>query len=411
MSATLSEREEALLRRDWRLFSALTFLFSFGFAVYSGPFQNFLRDVLHAQALDLGKLESLREIPGLCAALMAGTLVALAEARIAAVGLIVGAVGIAASGLCKTFPPLIAITVFWSIGFHLWSSVQSAITLALAKGKEGGRHLGRMSGIGAAASIAGLGAAWLLSLAGTPYWGYFVVAGAAIFASGVLAELLSTHSSGGARQRIVVRREYGLYYLLMFLEGCRRQIFSIFASFALILIYKVPVAQMLAVQLINSVMIAFTAPWMGRVVDRKGERGPLSFYAIALIVVFAGYACFENRYALIGLFLIDNVLFSFSVGFTTYLHRIVRPGELTPCLAMGVTMNHVAAVTVPFFGALLWQATGNYHLPFWVGVGISAVALVATRYLPKGAPPVHVDVPEYGSGAEEGVSPVIAELP
>jgi hypothetical protein len=26
--------------------------------------------------------------------------------------------------------------------------------------------------------------------------------------------------------------------------------------------------------------------------------------------------------------LIDNVLFSFRVGFTTYLHRIVRPNEL-----------------------------------------------------------------------------------
>lgn len=411
MNEPLSPREESILSRDWRRFTALTFLFSFGFSIYSGPFQNFLRDVLHAQALDLGKLESLREIPGLCAALIAGTLVALAEARIAAVGLIVGALGIAASGFCKTFPPLIAITIFWSIGFHLWTTVQSAITLALAKGREGGRHLGRMSGIGAMATIGGLGAAYLLSLIQAPYWAYFAVAGGSILAAGVLAETLSTHSSGGVRQRIIVRREYGLFYLLMFLEGCRRQIFSIFASFALILVYKVPVAQMLAIQLINSVIIAVTAPAMGRLVDKRGERGPLSLYAIGLILVFFGYAAFENRYALISLFLIDNVLFSFGVGFTTYLHRIVRPGELTPCLAMGVTMNHVAAVTVPFFGSLLWQATGNYHLPFWVGVGISAVSLIATRFLPRGMPAANFEGPQYGSGAEEGVSPVIAELP
>jgi hypothetical protein len=89
----------------------------------------------------------------------------------------------------------------------------------------------------------------------------------------------------------------------------------------------------------------------------------------------------------------------------------VRPGELTPCLAMGTTMNHVAAVTVPFFGALLWQQTGNYHLPFWVGVCISGVALIATRSLPMGPAPSHVDEPESGSGAEGGVSPTIAELP
>ncbi|HTQ11932.1 MAG TPA: MFS transporter [Fimbriimonadaceae bacterium] len=411
MTAALSPQEEMTLRRDWRLFAALTFLFSFGFAVYSGPFQNFLRDVLRAHELDLGKLESFREIPGLCAALMTGTLVALAEARIAAFGLMAAAVGIAVSGICKSFPPLIAITVFWSVGFHLWSTMQNAITLALAKGKEGGRHLGRMSGIGAVATIAGLGAAYLLSLLKSPYWGYFVLAGATIFAAGILAHMLSTHSSSGVRERIVVRREYGLFYLLSFLEGCRRQIFSIFASFALILVYEVPVAEMLAIQLVNSVMIAFTAPAMGKMVDRRGERGPLTFYAIGLILVFFGYAHFENRYALIALFLIDNVLFSFGVGFTTYLHRIVRPGDLTPCLAMGVTMNHIAAVTVPLFGALLWQDTGNYHFPFWVGVAISAVSLVATRFLPKGAGAVRVGSPEYGSGAEEGVSPVIAELP
>ena len=80
----------------------------------------------------------------------------------------------------------------------------------------------------------------------------------------------------------------------------------------------------------------------------------LTFYSIGLIVVFLGYATFWNMWALCGLFLIDNVLFSFGVGFTTYLHRIVRPGELTPCLSMGVTMNHIAAVTVPIGGAWLW---------------------------------------------------------
>ena len=40
-------------------------------------------------------------------------------------------------------------------------------------------------------------------------------------------------------------------------------------------------------------------------------------------------------------------------------------------LAMGTTMNHIAAVTVPIGGALLWEHFHNYQLPFWVGVGIA----------------------------------------
>jgi hypothetical protein len=43
----------AARQRDWALFTGLTFLFSFGFAVYMGVFQNFLRDRLGADALAL----------------------------------------------------------------------------------------------------------------------------------------------------------------------------------------------------------------------------------------------------------------------------------------------------------------------------------------------------------------------
>src|SRR4051794_11522337 len=118
----------ARLRKDWQLFTALTFLFSFGFAVYSGVFQNYLRDVLHSNAMHLGSLESLREIPGLLAALTAGTLVSLAESRVAGLGLLITGVGIGATGVIPHYSALIAITVFWSVGFHLYAAVSPAIT-------------------------------------------------------------------------------------------------------------------------------------------------------------------------------------------------------------------------------------------------------------------------------------------
>lgn len=383
----LTEAEEQSLRRDWALYIALTFLFMFGFTVYGGVFQNYLRDVFHSGPVGLGALESIREMPGLLAALTAGTLVALAEKHIASVGLAITALGVAATGFMPEYTSLVVITVFWSLGFHLYSTVSSAITLALSKGKEGGRHLGKMAGVGALATILALAITWAVSVTfpHLSYAVYFLVAGVFIMASAVLCWLLSAHAEGGPRRSIVIRREYGLYYLLIFLEGCRRQIFSIFASFALILVYHVPVQGMLLLQFINSIMIAVTAPAIGKLIDRVGEKRPLAFYSIGLIIVFMGYATFQTVGALYALFLLDNVLFSFNVGFTTYLHRIVRPGEMTPCLAMGVTMNHIAAVTVPIGGALLWQATRNYQLPFWVGVCIAAVSLLANRWLPAGS--------------------------
>lgn len=374
------------LRRDWRLYTALNFLFAFGFAVYMGVFQNYLKDDLRVSPLQLGLLESLREVPGLLAALTAGTLVALAESRVAGLGLLITAAGIAATGLAPDYTGVVAVSVFWSIGFHLWASVSPAITLALAKGQEGGRHLGRMNAVGSLATLAALGFAWAVSqfAPSLPYPVYFYFAGGCIAVGAVLCVRLSTHAAGAPRARLILRREYGLFYLLTFLEGCRRQIFSIFASFTLILAYGVPLKTMLGLQFASAVLVALTAPRIGRLYDTQGERVPLTFYSLALIALFLGYATFRSAEALAALFLIDRVLFSFSVGFTTYLHRIVRPNELTPCLAMGTTMNHIAAVTVPVAGAWLWQRYQDYQLPFWVGVGVAIVALGATLWLPRG---------------------------
>lgn len=376
--------EEASLRRDWRLFTIAIFMFAFGFALYGGVFQNFLKDRAGARELDLGILESLREIPGFCTALMAGILVAFAESRVAAAGLAITAIGIGATGIFEQMPPIIAITVFWSIGFHLYATMQSPITLALAKGKEGGRHLGRMSGISAMATIAALGSAWIMSklLPHGVYEPYFFGAGLAILIAAVAMSRLGHHAVGAPRQAIIFRREYGLFYLLQFLEGCRRQIFSIFASFTLVLIYHVPVDRMLALQFVNAGLIAFTAPRMGKWIDRHGEKQMLLYYGWLLIFVFLGYALIPNVWILMALFIIDNVLFTFNNAFTTYLHRIVRPGELTPCVSMGITFSHVAAVTVPIGGAYLWKMSGNYQLPFWVGVALAIVSLIATRFIP-----------------------------
>jgi hypothetical protein len=49
---------------------------------------------------------------------------------------------------------------------------------------------------------------------------------------------------------------------------------------------------------------------------------------------------------------------------------------------MGVTMNHIAAVTVPVGGAWLWKITENYQLPFWIGVGVAFISLLANYRLP-----------------------------
>ncbi|MBX3119198.1 MAG: MFS transporter [Fimbriimonadaceae bacterium] len=375
---------------DWKILIIATFLYAFGFSIYGGVFTNFAKDIVNATPLQYGGLESIREIPGLCAALMAGILVALAEARVAALGLAIMAIGIGLTGHFTDYWPLVGITVLWSIGFHTWSSVAPAITLNLSKGANSGKNLGKMNAVYAFANLIALGCALILAKIAslfswpqfTRYNVYYYIAGASILAGAVLCMTLSHHSSGQKRQPIIVRREYGLFYLLTFLEGCRRQILGTFVFFTLVSAYGLPLRTMLVLQFVSLVLSVAVSPAVGKLIDRIGERKPLTVYAGLLILVFAGYALIPNVYILCGLFIVDRVIQAFSVGYSTYLQKIVRPGELTPSVAMGVTMNHIAAVIIPVTGAWLWQHYKDYTIPFWIGVGVAVIALFSNQRLP-----------------------------
>ncbi|MBI2300475.1 MAG: MFS transporter [Armatimonadetes bacterium] len=380
------------LRRDWYLFGGLTFCFAVGFAIYAGIFQNFIREELAVDPRQLGGLESLREVPGLLTAFLAGSLVALAETRLSGFAIAFCALGIAATGLAWGYWPLVAISVFWSIGAHLWFAVSPAIVMALSKGEESGRHLGRMAGIGSSGTLVALAATALLlrwqkaALPGAkvPYTALFVVAGCLMLVAAGACLRISAHgSSTAARARLVFRREYRLYYLLIFLEGCRRQISGTFAPFVLIVVFGTRVETMLSLAFANALLSMLFSPLAGKWIDRRGERAVLTLYYVLLVLVFLGYGLLRSVSLLYALYLADSVLFCLALGITTYLNGIVRPGDLTPSLAMGTTMNHVAAVVVPVTGGILWKTMDNYRLPFWIGIGVALVSLWAARHVPR----------------------------
>lgn len=373
-------------RRDWGLLSVAVFLFAFGFAIYGAVFVNYITERLGVGPKQMGVLESLREIPGLLAVFIAGAAAAFRETRVGAVCLVFSALGVAATGFVHSFPALVATTVFWSVFMHQWFTSSSAIPIALAKGENSGRHLGRMAGVGAAATICAFVVVHFLT-GHVPYPAYFVLSALFILAAGLTLLPMSAHGSTTNRPRLLYRREYRLYYGLTFLEGCRRQIFTTFALFALVLVIHTPLAEVATLMLVNAVASFFVAAPVGRLVDKIGERRAMTFYYIGIALAFAGYALTTNPSTLKTLYIIDNMLFSFGVSLTTYLNKIVRPGELMPSLAMGQTMNHIAAVVIPITGGLLWARFG-YHAPFWTGVIAALISLALTQTLQRRVVPV-----------------------
>ena len=371
----------ATIERDWKLFETAVFLFAFGFAIYTVVFVNYISNILLLGPTRMGLLETFREIPGLLAVGLAGIAASYMETKVGAVCLILSAVGVAATGLAHSFIPLVIVTVFWSIFMHQWFTTSSAIPIALASGKESGRHLGRMGKIGAFATIFAFLSVRLITFLlhnYVPFEAYFLAAGAFILAGGLMLTPISAHASTTNRPRLLYRKEYRTYYWLTFLEGCRRQIFTTFAIFALVYQYRAPEQHIALLMLFNAVATFYVAAPAGKLVDRWGEKKTMTLYYIGIALAFTGYAVTKSVSALMILYVIDNMLFSLGVSITTYLNRITRPGELMPSLSMGQTMNHIAAVIIPVTGGLLWSKFG-YHAPFWAGVAAALVSLFITR--------------------------------
>lgn len=367
------------MRRNFLLLAVAVFCLNAGFGIYFATFNNFIVERIGIRPEELGFMEAVREVPGL---LNAGfnALVAFAPAPlIGGLSLMLMGLGMGFYSRVKTLPWLVASSVTWSVGFHGWLPLEGTMALRFSEeGRKGGR-IGQLRSVGGLANLTGLTLAALVAL--IDYAGVYLLAGLIISLGGA-AILFASWEGKGEGVRLLLRRRYALYYLLNLLQGCRKQIFVVFAAFVLVKVYAASVGAIIALRIINQLLTILLSPVLGRMVDRYGERRMLSLSYGCLVLVFLGYALIHNPLALFVLYTLDNLLFFGSIALTTYVNRIAPPDEIRPTLSMGVTMNHVAAVLTPLFGGLIWKAT-SYEPIFLAGAAISLASLIASQLIPE----------------------------
>ena len=98
-----------------------------------------------------------------------------------------------------------------------------------------------------------------------------------------------------------------------------------------------------------------------------------------MILVFIGYATAESKMFIAVLYILDHIFFNFSIGIRTYFQKIGAPNHIAPSMAVGFTINHIAAVVIPALGGLAWII--DYRIPFYFGAGMSLISLIATQYI------------------------------
>ena len=178
---------------------------------------------------------------------------------------------------------------------------------------------------------------------------------------------------------MIFRKKYGLFYFLTFMAGARRQIFMAFSVLLMVEKFNYSVQEITILFVINNIINYYLSPLIGKSIIRFGERKVLSLEYLSLIFIFIAYAATGSKWFVALLYIFDHIFFNFSIAIRTYFQKVGDPRDIAPSMAVGFTINHIAAVFLPALGGLLWMI--DYRIPFIGGAMMALVSLLAVQMI------------------------------
>ncbi|MEM6939653.1 MAG: MFS transporter [Pseudomonadota bacterium] len=382
----------------WRRPVALLFLMAvampLAFNTWSALLNNFVVEAAAFDGSDIGLLHTVREIPGFLAVGVIAVLLFMREQVLGLVSLVLLGAATAVTAYFPSMGGILAITMLSSIGFHYYETVAQSLQLQWLKIEEAPRMLGwLMSAASGATLLAYLAIIALWEALGLSYSTVYIAGGGVTVAIAIFAMLAYPQFEAPTPQRkqMVLRRRYWLYYALQFMAGARRQIFMVFAGFMMVERFGWEVHEITTLYLINLVANMICAPFLGRAVGYFGERRTLGFEYIGLTLVFLAYGgvYYLGWGVLVAatLYVLDHLFFGLALAMKTYFQKIADPADIAPTAAVAFTINHIAAVFLPFRLGLLWLVSPA--AVFFLAAGMATVSFFLAMLIPRHPMPGH----------------------
>lgn len=338
------------------------FLRSFGFGLLDGARTNFLIDTLKLGSGQVLWLEGIRELPGLVLMFIAIFFMRLSLSRSLAFSIFIAGIGYTLYAVVNSYHALIVVVVISSLGLHMSMPLHSSLAMCLTTKDKVGRVLGSLSSVGSLASIAGICVIMLISrlMETLSLRAYYIAGGTFIILSAFL--IFRIPANAGATEinppRMLIKRYYWLYYVLILLQGSGQQVLDSFCMLLLVKSFSLKVWNISFLLLISSVLSMFTAPYVGHLIDKFGERKTVPVSYVFLSLCCLGFALIKNVIILEILMVMIRLLWMFGMGLSTYVRRISPPEELTPTLSTGISINHITSVSLPLIAGWLLPTLG-----------------------------------------------------
>jgi hypothetical protein len=358
--------------------AVLTISSTIGLQAWLTLFNNFAVEVAGLGGKHIGVIQSLREVPGFLSLLAVYVIMILKEHRLSAVSVLFLGLGLAVTGRFPSYPGLILTTLVMSFGFHYYETTNMSLTLQYFDELSSPWVFGKQRSYAAASSIA-LGLLIYVLAFFLNFSQIYLLIGGSVMATAVwgFTQKPTKQTLILQHKKMIFRKKYWLFYFLNFMAGARRQIFMAFSVLLIVQKFKYSLQEVTILFLINNIINYFLSPLIGKNIIRFGERKVLSLEYFSLIFIFMAYAITNLKWVVAVLFVLDHIFFNFSIAIRTYFQKVGDPRDIAPSMAVGFTINHVAAVFLPAIGGFLWVL--NYRIPFYGGAAMSVISLMAVQ--------------------------------
>ncbi|ADD68127.1 major facilitator superfamily MFS_1 [Denitrovibrio acetiphilus DSM 12809] len=353
-----------------------------GYQSWRSMFNNFAVEIGNVDGYQMGIIQSLREVPGFLALLVILAIIMLPEHKLAPVSIIVLGAGVGLTGFLPSFYGLIITTMIMSFGFHYYETVNQSLTIQYFDKRTSPIVFSRLRSISAGTNIIA-GVMVILLLKFIEYKYIYFVAGVLVVIAGIYCLTLDPTDPNKPvqKKKLYLKKKYWLYYVLTFLSGARRQIFVAFSVFLMVEKFNFSATEVAGLFIVNNAVNYFFNPLIGKGINRFGERRMLSLEYGTLIFVFTAYALTDSKLIVAGLYIIDHIVFNFAISIRTFYQKIADPEDFANGMAMGFTINHIAAVFIPVAGGALWLL--DYRISFFSGVILAVCSLIFVQMIDR----------------------------
>lgn len=343
-------------------------------------FNNFAVEKASFTGFEMGVSQSVREIPGFLALLVVYVLIFIKEHRLATISILMLGIGVFLTGFLPSFYGIIVSTVIMSFGFHYYETINQSLTLQYFGTQQSPIVFGKLRSIAAVTSILIGIVVYFLSKKFDYHISYGII-GLFVISLGVISIFLNPEDTAKPLQtkKMILRKKYTLFYILTLLAGARRQIFVAFAVFLLVEKFKFSIQEISILFFANNFINFLISPLIGKAITVFGERKVLSLEYFSLFFIFLLYAFTESKFIVATAYVLDHIFFNFAIAIRTFFQKIADREDIASSMAVGFTINHIAAVFLPVVGGILWVI--NYKIPFIGGAFLSICSLIAVQFI------------------------------